>query len=296
MTTADSRAGGRLRVDAWAKVNLTLHVTGRRADGYHELDSLVVFAAVGDTLEIIPAGDLSLTVDGPFATDLDDPSANLVMRAADALRARFSLRAGAHLHLTKRLPVAAGIGGGSCDAAAALRGLNEFWRLGAATAELAALGAALGADVPVCLAARPSFVAGVGERIDPAPGLPRFWFVLVNPGVPLSTPAVFKSRAGRFSKALRWRDSLRDVPALAVRLREGRNDLEAPAILMVPEIGDVLSALRATPSCHLARMSGSGATCFGLFGDEDAATAAAARIREAWPAWWVSPAPVVSAS
>ncbi len=289
-----SCSSGALRIDAWAKVNLTLHVTGRRADGYHELDSLVVFAAVGDTLEITPGADLSLTVDGPFAAALgDDTSANLVMRAAESLRASFSHRAGAHLHLTKRLPVAAGIGGGSCDAAATLRGLNEYWRLGAATADLIDLGAALGADVPVCLAARSSFVGGMGERIAPAPDLPRFWFVLVNPGIPLSTPAVFKSRAGPFSKPLRWRDPPRDVPALAARLREGGNDLEAPAALMVPEIGGILSALRATPACHLARMSGSGATCFGLFEDEEAATAAAARLREAWPDWWISPAPVV---
>jgi len=282
-----------LRLDAWAKVNLTLHVTGRRADGFHELDSLVVFAGVGDVLEITPAEGLSLTVEGPFATALGDASTNLVILAAKALRARFSHGAGAHLHLAKRLPVASGIGGGSCDAAAALRGLNEFWRLGATQAELNTLGAALGADVPVCLAMRPSFVGGVGERIDPVPGLPQFWLVLVNPGVPLSTPAVFKSRTGPFSKALRWREALHDVPALAARLSEGRNDLEASATQMVPEIGDVLSALRATPACHLARMSGSGATCFGLFGDENTAMAAAARIGEAWPAWWVGPAPVV---
>ncbi len=290
MTTAD------LRIDAWAKVNLTLHVTGRRADGYHELDSLVVFAGVGDVLEIKPADDLSLTVEGPFAAALGDPSENLVMRAATALRARYSPGAGAHVHLTKFLPVAAGIGGGSCDAAAALRGLNEFWRLSADPAELIALGAALGADVPVCLAGRPSFMGGVGERIDAAPVLPRFWLVLVNPGIPLSTPAVFKSRQGPFSQSFRWRGALKDVPALAARLNEGRNDLEAPAALLVPEIGEVLAALRATPACLMARMSGSGATCFGIYGEKDTACSAAAGIRAAYPAWWAEAAPVVLAS
>ncbi len=290
-----SCSSGGLRVDAWAKVNLTLHVTGRRPDGYHELDSLVVFAGVGDTLEIAPAEGLSLAVDGPFAAALGDVSANLVVRAAEALRARYSHGAGAHLHLTKRLPVAAGIGGGSCDAAAALRGLNEVWRLGAAATDLIALGTALGADVPVCLAAKPSFVGGVGERIDPAPDLPPFWFVLVNPGIALATPAVFKSRSGPFSEPLRWRDSLASAQALAARLRDGGNDLEAPATVMVPEIGEVLSALRGTTGCLLARMSGSGATCFGMFADEGAAKAAAVRIREARPAWWIHPAPVVLA-
>ncbi len=289
----DGPAGAPLRLEAWAKVNLTLHVTGRRADGYHELDSLVVFAGVGDTLEIAPGEDLSLSLDGPFAGALGAPESNLVLRAAAALRSRHGPTLGSRLRLTKRLPVASGIGGGSSDAAAALRGLNEFWRLGVSLADLSALGVALGADVPVCLAARPSFMGGIGDAIEPAPALPPVWLVLVNPGVPLATPAVFQARGGPFSAPFRWRDPIGNALALAERLKAGRNDLEAPATALAPAIGDVLAALRATPQCLLARMSGSGATCFGLYGDREEARAAAAQVAELDRRWWVSAAPVV---
>ena len=282
-----------MRVDAWAKINLTLHVTGRRDDGYHELDSLVVFAGVGDTLEIAPAADLSLTLTGPFAGALETDSGNLVLRAARALQARFKTGSGANLTLDKRLPVAAGIGGGSADAAAALCGLNEIWGLNASEAELRALGARLGADVPVCVAGRACFLAGTGERIEPAPPLPPVWLVLVNPLVPLSTPSVFKARSGAFSQARRPSGPLPDAQALALFLSQGCNDLEAPARGLLPVIGDLLAALRATPDCLLARMSGSGATCFGMYRDEAAARAAAAQIAAVETDWWVSPAPVL---
>lgn len=300
-----------LRRRAWAKVNLTLHVTARRADGYHELDSLVVFAGVGDELTIAPGAagsDLQLFIDGPFAESLESPapgeapaaaasranSENLILLAARALRARFAVEAGAHLRLTKRLPIAAGLGGGSADAAAALLGLAQLWGLQVDPSEMAEIGAGLGADLPVCLAGRPSFVGGIGARIDPAPPLPPGWLVLVNPGAPLSTRAVFAARDGSFSRPCRWREDLADAGALADRLGACRNDLEAPARRLVPEIGEVLAVLAARDQCRLARMSGSGATCFGLFGSPDPAVAAAAEIAAERPAWWVAAAPILA--
>ncbi len=292
---------------AWAKVNLTLHVTARRADGFHDLDSLVVFAGIGDELTIAPGSDLQLLIEGPFAKSLESPapgaapgaagsrarSENLVLLAARALRARFAVKAGAHLRLRKRLPVAAGLGGGSADAAAALLGLAHLWRLQVDPSELAEIAARLGADVPVCLAGRPSFVGGIGERVVPAPPLPPGWLVLVNPGTPLSTRAVFAARDGSFSPPRRWQEGLADAGALADRLAACRNDLEAPARRLVPEIGEVLTVLAARGRCRLARMSGSGATCFGLFGSSDSAAAAATEIAAERPAWWVAAAPIL---
>jgi len=290
-----------LRLDAWAKVNLTLHVTGRRADGYHELDSLIVFAGTGDTLEIGAAKDVTLTLSGPgaeaLAPEFDKPEAeNLVLRAARALKDRYAVRDGAALHLVKRLPVAAGLGGGSADAAAALRGLNAHWKLAASPDELHEIAEDLGADVPVCLYGKACYVSGIGERIAPAGALPPVWLVLVNPGVPLATPAVFRARAGAFSNPHRPAGPLHDLDSLVAYLKAGRNDLEAAARRLVPDIDRVLDDVGGMPGCRLARMSGSGATCFGLFGNADDARAAAARISAARTAWWVSAAPVVEAS
>jgi 4-diphosphocytidyl-2-C-methyl-D-erythritol kinase len=301
---ATSHASGDMaRRTAWAKVNLTLHVTGRRADGYHELDSLIVFAGLGDELEVAPGPDLALEINGPFAgAPGAGPRAgslcagipeNLVLVAARALGARFDVEAGARLKLIKRLPVAAGLGGGSADAAAALRSLVELWNLDAPEEELSALAARLGADVPVCLAGRPSFISGIGEVISPAPQLPPAWLVLVNPGAPLSTAAVFAARTGEFSAPVRWRGAVPDVRALAVRLSTCRNDLERPALGLVPEIREVLATLRDTAGCLLARMSGSGASCFGLYAVEASAVAAARRIEATRPGWWVRAAPIL---
>ncbi len=282
---------------AWAKINLTLHVTGRRADGYHELDSLIAFAGIGDAIEIAPASELSLDLEGPFAATLEaERSDNLVLAAARALAARFDVSAGARLRLIKELPVAAGLGGGSADAAAALRGLVALWGIEAPEPELHALALALGADVPVCLAGRPSFVAGIGERVVPAPALPPAWLVLVNPGLPLSTAAVFAARKGGFSAPARWREPISNLRALAARLSACRNDLEGPAQTLVPKIREALATLRDTAGCMLARMSGSGATCFGLYAVEAAATAAARRIATTRPGWWVRAAPLRTAA
>lgn len=276
-----------------AKINLWLHVVGRRADGHHLLDSLVAFADVGDTLAAAPDPVLSLAIDGPFAARLSAGEDNLVLRAARALAEECGARAGARLHLTKRLPVASGIGGGSADAAAALRALVHLWRVAIAPERLASLALGLGADVPVCLAGRPALVGGIGETVVPVPALPAVALLLVNPGVPLGTAAVFRARAqggAGFGPAAPGWTAPRDAAELAGRLAATRNDLEAAARSLVPDIGDVLQAIAGAPGCLLARMSGSGATCFGIFGALADARHAAASLAAAHPGWWTAPA------
>lgn len=275
---------------AGAKVNLLLHVVGRRADGYHLLDSLAVFPAVGDTLRLAdPSAALSLELAGPFGGALAGEGDNLVLRAARALAGAAGVAPRGRLVLEKVLPVASGIGGGSADAAAALRLLARAWGVALPGEALAALALGLGADVPVCLASRAVRMGGVGEVLTPAPALPSFGMVLVNPGVAVSTPAVFRARAGGFSLPADLPPAWPDVVALAADLARLGNDLEAPAMALAPAIGAVLAALRGLPGCRLARMSGSGATCFALFADAAAADAAAALLRAAPEArgWWV---------
>jgi 4-diphosphocytidyl-2-C-methyl-D-erythritol kinase len=272
-----------------AKVNLALHVTGRRADGYHLLDSLVVFAGVGDRISVSAGDSVTLEITGPQAGQLPLTPDNSVLRAAAA----FGPLGGVHLMLDKVLPVASGIGGGSADAAATLRALAAFWRVllpGAGDV------LALGADVPVCLAGRPARMAGIGDQVQPlAYDLPQAWLVLVNPGVAVSTPTVFRAMTMRDNPPLpgiipRWTDAR----AMAAFLHGLRNDLERPAIGIAPIIGQVKATLAAQDGCLLARMSGSGATCFGLFDDAGAAAMAAQAIAKAEPAWWVADAPILS--
>jgi 4-diphosphocytidyl-2-C-methyl-D-erythritol kinase len=273
------------REAAPAKVNLFLHVTGRRADGYHLLDSLAVFGPARDTLAASPAPALSLALDGPFGATLAAEPDNLVLRAARALAARAGVAPHAALSLTKRLPVASGIGGGSADAAAALRLLNRIWSAGLDEAALMDLAAPLGADIPVCVPSRPARMKGVGEAIGPAPRLPECGLLLANPGLPLATPAVFKARAASgagFSPEAALPAAWPDAAAMARDLARLSNDLEAPAIALCPPIAEVLAALGALPGALLARMSGSGATCFALFATPAAAEAAAARLPAAW--------------
>ena len=272
-----------LREFAPAKINLALHVTEQRSDGYHLLDSIVVFAGVGDWVTASPADRLSLTVTGPRGAGLSGDD-NLVLRAAR------TLGIGAALELEKHLPVASGIGGGSADAAATLRALCAM--TGAALPDAAAV-LALGADVPVCLVGRPVRMQGVGEVLTPLPPLPECYVVLVNPGVAVATPAVFKALLRKDNPAMAEMPSCGSTLELAAWLREQRNDLEAPAIGLAPVIADVKAALEARPGCLLARMSGSGATCFGLFASEELAVAAATALREDAPAWWVAAAPVL---
>jgi len=270
-----------------AKINLALHVTGRRADGYHLLDSLVVFTALGDRVSATPAAQLSLAVTGPMAAGVPTGPENLVLKAAGL----FEAASGARIRLEKHLPAAAGIGGGSSDAAAALRVLARLW--GRPLPDAAAV-LALGADVPVCLEGRPARMRGIGERLDPLPDLPPAWLVLVNPGVAVPTGTVFAGLARRDNAPMPPPPAgFADAAALAAWLASQRNDLEAPAISAVPAIGEVLEALAAAPDVLLARMSGSGATCFGLFGTARAAEAAAGRIAAARPEWWVRATPVL---
>ena len=265
-----------------AKVNLYLHVTGRRADGYHLLDSLAVFGPAEDTVAAAPAAGLTLALEGRFGAALQAEPDNLVLRAARALAAAAGVPAQAALRLTKQLPVASGIGGGSADAAAALRALNALWGCGLDEAALAAIAAPLGADIPVCVASRPARMQGVGEVLLPAPALPECGLLLVNPGVALPTPAVFKARAPGFTPPASLPAAWPSAAAMAAALAELRNDLEPPAIGLCPVIAEVLAALRALPGCLLARMSGSGATCFGLFATPAAAAAAATLLPGAW--------------
>ncbi|MCB8874294.1 4-(cytidine 5'-diphospho)-2-C-methyl-D-erythritol kinase [Acidisoma silvae] len=273
-----------------AKVNLTLRVTGRRPDGYHLLDSLVVFAGVGDRLSVSPADDLSLTVTGPFGGPLAAEPDNLVLRAARLLAETAGIPARGALVLEKNLPIASGIGGGSSDAAAALRLLSAFWRVTLPEPVLQAMALKLGADVPVCLNRQAVRMAGIGEILSPVPPLPPLGVVLANPGLACPTPAIFRARAAAgagFSPA----DA---VPAgrfaspvdFAHALAANGNDLEDPAIAVQPAIGAVLAVLRAAPGVQLARMSGSGATCFGLFpSPHDAAAAASAMRHDGWWVW-----------
>lgn len=291
---ADGRATSRaaLRVQAAAKINLYLHVLGRRADGYHLIDSLVAFASVGDTLTAAPAPELSLALGGPFGQALAGEPDNLVLRAARLLAEAQGIVPRAALALEKRLPVASGIGGGSADAAAALKALARLWGLGLDEAALMGLALRLGADVPICLGGRAAFVGGIGEELSAAPALPEAALLLVNPGSALATPAVFRAREGAFSAPARFESAIADAASLAAVLAERRNDLTPPAQALCPAIGTVLAALAAAPGCRLARMSGSGATCFGLF--DDAAAAARAAPALARPGWWVTPARLVT--
>lgn len=263
-----------------AKVNLFLHVTGRRPDGYHELDSLVVFADTGDVLRGEPAAALSLELGGPFATALASEPDNLVLRAARGFAAETGRGPQVRFVLEKNLPVAAGIGGGSTDAAACLRLLGRLWDVSPSRR----LAASLGADVPVCLDGRALRMAGAGERLTPAPDLPPCGIALVNPGVPLRTADVFAARKGVFSRPACLPERWRDAASMAGDLAELTNDLEQPAIGLCPAIGRVLLALRAEPACLLARMSGSGATCFALFATPDEAARAARALRHT--GWW----------
>ena len=278
-------ASGTLRLAAPSKVNLYLHVTGRRADGYHLLDSLVVFTALSDELELSLADGMSLSVRGAFAENTGPPEDNLVLRAARALAGAAKVDMGMAAVLTKNIPAAAGLGGGSADAAAALRGLMRLWDIPPDAVDLPAIALELGADMPVCLAARPSFVGGVGEKIEAAPALPAAGLLLVNPGVALATPSVFTGRRGGFLPPGRFDESPASAVALAAMLRERENDLTGAAISLAPVISNVLDALESVPGCHLARMTGSGATCFGLFDDESAAASAAGEIMR--DGWWV---------
>ncbi|MBX3576051.1 MAG: 4-(cytidine 5'-diphospho)-2-C-methyl-D-erythritol kinase [Rhizobiaceae bacterium] len=275
-------------VDAPAKVNLALHVVGRRADGYHDIETLAVFTRLGDRLTVASSPSDTFRVDGPFAGDVPVDGTNLVLRAREALRdeARQHCPPIA-LSLDKELPVASGIGGGSSDAAAALRALADQWRLHIGLEELARLGARLGADVPMCLTARPLVARGVGDRIETLRGFPALDIVLVNPGVAVSTPSVFRLLQRTDNAPLGALPRHPDFGDIVGWLGSTRNDLEDAATSLVPPIGDALGAM-AREGAAFVRMSGSGATCFGLFESAAHAARAAKAIGSARPDWFVA--------
>ncbi len=287
----DNGASG-LRLQAPAKLNLYLHVRGRRDDGYHELDSLIVFADWGDRIELRPSSALTLEVSGPFAPALTSqgPEHNLVMRAAKKMAALAGQGDGAEMRLHKALPVAAGLGGGSADAAAALRGLAALWNLDVPSSDLTQLALELGADVPACLAGRPTLVGGMGERLQALPELPPLHLVLANPGCELATDKVFAALGGNAPRAVAPWPAPVEAESFVAALIERRNDLEAPARRLVPDIAALLDRLTALPGCLLARMSGSGASCFGLFAEAQAAAAGATQLSHQKPDWWVQTA------
>ncbi len=283
-----------ISVFAPAKVNLTLHVTGQRDDGYHVLDSLVAFADIGDQLFIQIGNTISVTTEGPEAAAVPGDMNNLVLRVAGL----FEDMPGASFLLTKNLPVSSGIGGGSADAAAAFRGLMAFWSGGETDPALFAPERTpmfaglleLGADIPMCLMSQAARVTGIGEKIEPLSAMPAIDAVLVNPRRAVSTPAVFKAMQSRNNPAM---DTT--LPRFAgfndfvMWLSQQRNDMQDAAIGLEPAVSDVLLALNAQPACRLARMSGSGATCFGLFEDAQKAQVAAQALTARHPGWWVQP-------
>ena len=284
MNPAGGGAARAVSVGAPAKINLFLHVGDKRADGYHALESLVVFTEAGDRIEAAPARELSLEIAGPFADAVPRGDDNLVLRAARAL----DPKRGARIHLEKNLPVAAGIGGGSADAAATLRALNLLWQLNRNEAQLLAVAAGLGSDVPACLMSRPLWMSGRGEVVRPAPALSQLKLILINPGVALGTADVFARLRERTGMGGAPPPQTLETPHdLEAYLFDTKNDLQAPAIELVPAIGGILGALDLASSCQLARMSGSGPTCFGLFDWPNGALFTAEETALAHPDWWV---------
>ena len=267
-----------------AKLNLDLYVEGRRPDGYHLLDSVVAFTAFGDDLALAPAAAFDLTVDGPFAAALRAAGESLVTAAVHRLAAALDRRPAVAVRLTKRIPLAAGLGGGSADAAAALRALARLWG-DAETSLLVEIARGLGADVPACLAGRPARLTGVGDVLAPAPAIPPLELVLVNPDRPAPTGAVYRALdpAGFAPAPARRETAGAGLPAW---LRDGRNDLEAAALAIAPAIGAVRDRLAASGAA-VVRLSGSGATVFAVYADAAAADAAAAALRAERPQWWI---------
>ena len=283
----------KVEAQAPAKVNLTLHVTGRRPDGYHDLDSLVVFADISDRLTIGPAADLHLSVSGPFSSGVPTDERNSVLQAARLLRDTRGVRSGAAISLEKHLPNAAGLGGGSSDAAAALKALADFWSvdpLPAAAPEILALGA----DVPVCLRApHPTRMSGIGEVLTPVADLPAFALVLVNPMVAVPTAAVFADLSSPDNAPMSAITPGMEFTGLTEWLSRQRNDLLPPARAIAPEIDHAIARLKAMPRVAFAGMSGSGATCFGVVASMADARQVARAIQVSEMAWWVAPAEVL---
>lgn len=304
MLSAETSDSGEAGVIPWrwpapAKINLALHVTGKRSDGYHEIETFAVFTRFGDLVSVTEADVDSFDVDGPFAAGVPADSSNLVIKAREALRtmARYTptpnppltgeTSGSVAIRLTKNLPVSSGVGGGSGDAAATLTALNEIWAANRPFDQLARLGLTLGADVPMCLYSRPLLASGIGEQIEPVANVPALALVLVNPGVAVSTADVFRALARHDNDSLPPLPRIIEFHSLRNWLELTRNDLEPAARALQPVIGSVLAALNKADA-GFARMSGSGATCFGLFETGNVAKRAAIEIRRRHPDWFVA--------
>jgi 4-diphosphocytidyl-2-C-methyl-D-erythritol kinase len=277
-----------LTLRAPAKINLFLHVLGRRADGYHTIETLVAFTELADELTITPSAELSLAVTGDFAADAGGGDANLVMRAAQALRDATGTQQGAALSLTKHIPVGGGLGGGSADAAAALRGLNRFWSLGLNQRELQTIAATLGADVPMCLQSVPAIARGIGEDLVPLLWpLPTLYAVLVHPRVPLLTKDVYAAFEVP-TQAPAWQEATSDAATFLVSLAPTRNHLQRAAIRVSGHVAELLLTLETLqPTPPFVRMTGSGACCYALFTSRNDADKAAKTMRKQQPHWWM---------
>jgi 4-diphosphocytidyl-2-C-methyl-D-erythritol kinase len=285
-------SGVNAAIKARAKINLFLHVGEKREDGFHPLQSLAVFTDFGDRVAAEEADDLSLSLEGPFAAGLEGDG-NLVLRAGRALAERAGRPPQARITLTKNLPLASGVGGGSADAAGTLRLLSNLWQLKYDEKVLREIGASLGSDVPVCVRSQPAFMEGRGEVLTPVTSLPRLPLLLVNPRVAIPTADIFAALGERRGVGMKLPSGgFTDLADLLRFLEMTSNDLEAPAKAREPAIGDVLNALRRMPGALFTRMSGSGATCFALMPDDGGAMRAAALLREKYPNWWVQPASV----
>lgn len=282
---------GQLTLHAPAKLNLYLHITGKRPDGYHLMESLVVFTELADELRIEAADALSLSVDGEFANASGNHSDNLVIKAALALQAYAGVKHGAKLHLTKRIPVGAGLGGGSADAAAALRGLNQLWQLQLNMIELQAIATTIGADVPMCIVGESAIARGIGDQLELLPyALPVFHALLVHPHVPLLTKDVYAAYAHSTPvNAHPWQPAPYDAASFIASLLGTRNHLQPAAIAVNPLVAEVLLALDTlAPAADLVRLTGSGACCFALYRYPEEAESAKRQLMRDYPDWFVA--------
>ena len=276
-----------ISVFAPAKINLYLHITAKRDDNYHLIESLIVFANYGDKITVTPSEKFELQINGQFAPYIKPNNDNLVIKAAMLLAKASGIKPTGNIKLTKNLPIASGIGGGSADAAAALLALRKLWDIPISNEDMSNLAIELGADVAICLHGTASIVTGIGEKINPAPILPKFWLVLVNPNLLVSTAEVFAAYKDKFSTPQPMNTQPKDLEELISLLSNRGNDLTGASISIAPVIKEVIEVLEATPNTVLSRLSGSGATCFAIFRTKSDAEAAARKLARKYPKWWV---------
>ena len=276
-----------ISVFAPAKINLYLHITAKRDDNYHFIESLIVFANCGDKITVTPSEKFGLQINGQFAPYIKPNDDNLVIKAAMLLAKASGIKPTGNIKLTKNLPIASGIGGGSADAAAALLALRKLWDVPISNEDMSHLAIQLGADVAICLHGTASIVAGIGEKINPAPILPKFWLVLVNPNLLVPTAEVFAAYKDKFSIPQPINTQPKDLEELISLLSNRGNDLTVASISIAPVIKEVIEVLEATPNTVLSRLSGSGATCFAIFKTKSDAEAAARKLARKYPKWWV---------